>query len=74
MRRLRKVENMQIRTVAFFAWEIALRAFICVHVRVYTVHTSKDMPIAIATPANISGQKLIWMASFMLPLGLDYVQ
>ena len=25
-------------------------------------------------PTNISGQKIIWMASFMLPLGLDYVQ
>ena len=25
-------------------------------------------------PTNIPSQKLIWMASFMLPLGLDYVQ
>ena len=25
-------------------------------------------------PTNISGQKLIWMASFMLPLGLGYVE
>ena len=25
-------------------------------------------------PTNISGQKFIWMASFMLPLGLDYAE
>ena len=25
-------------------------------------------------PTNISGQKWTWVASFMLPLGLDYVK
>ena len=29
---------------------------------------------AFVYPTNIFGQKLTWVASFMLPLGLDYVK